>query len=218
MTLPADEMRLAAGASFVFSLKSALSLTTRYGERASKSPVCRERPQGLPLHKPAVDGEARAPSVTDFTAPPSIKAVEALRDLGTRTNLLKYAEWFATPAKGGEDLLSDAMLVVCDRCHRAAVGALAERRAIVAWFGGKEEPIEPDRWAPPKEPTPRERAEKIRDEAAQACADRFWGQCATKLDDAKALDPTGEAEPRAQGLRTSIREGTTPKPGPREKP
>jgi DNA-directed RNA polymerase specialized sigma24 family protein len=52
--------------------------------------------------------------VTDFTAPTSIKAVEALRDLKTRTNLLKYAAWFATPAVGAEDLLSEAMLLVCD--------------------------------------------------------------------------------------------------------
>jgi hypothetical protein len=99
-----------------------------------------------------------------------------------------------------------------------AIAAVAERRAIVAWFGGKEEPIQPDRWAPPKEPTPRERAEKLRDEAAQACADHLWGRCASRLDEAKALDPAGEGEPKAQGMRAAIREATTPRPGPPEKP
>jgi hypothetical protein len=87
-------------------------------------------------------------------------------------------------------------------CHSTAV------------YVSTEEPIGPDHWTPPKEPTPQERAAKLHDEAAEACVDHLWGRCASKLDEAKALDPAGEESLRPQPLRAQIREGTTLKPGP----
>lgn len=94
--------------------------------------------------------------------------------------------------------------------------------AIATWFKGKPEPVEPilpdnEKAAPP---TPHELAEKMRDEAEKGCANREWGTCTDRLNDAKKLDPAGESEDRVKRLRETIHENTTspPGPGPKAKP
>jgi hypothetical protein len=93
--------------------------------------------------------------------------------------------------------------------------AFVERGAIVAWIKGPPAPvpIEPDREVAPP-PTPRELAEKARDEAERACATGLWGRCYTRLNQARELDPAGESEPRVVGLRKAIVDGTTRRPPP----
>jgi len=90
--------------------------------------------------------------------------------------------------------------------------------AIVAWWNrSKPEPIQPDNERP-RPPSPRELAEKARDEADQACASSLWGLCRDKLDEASKLDPAGDSEERVKRMREAIRDGTTLEPGPPEKP
>lgn len=95
----------------------------------------------------------------------------------------------------------------------AVVGAggialVVERREVLAWLRNNEAPIEPDRWAPPRELTAVERAEKLRGEAEAACKGALWGLCAQKLDEAQKLDPAGESGALAQALREAVREHT----------
>ncbi len=95
----------------------------------------------------------------------------------------------------------------------AALGAGAlvlviERNEVVAWFKGDTR-IEPDHPVVPREPTPEERAEKLRDEAEKACAEERWGRCNDRLDEATKLDPAGETGARVQALRATIKERTT---------
>jgi hypothetical protein len=86
---------------------------------------------------------------------------------------------------------------------------LVERREVMAWLDGEPAKIEPDRWGPPREPTPREHAEALRKEAETSCQLELWGRCSTKLDEAMKLDPAGESQPRVQALRTLVKERTT---------
>ncbi len=92
------------------------------------------------------------------------------------------------------------------------VGGLAATQgpAIVAFFKGeKNEPIGPDN-EKPAQPTPREAAEKLRDEAIVACDGEMLGTCRDKLDQAKKLDPAGESEARVQEKRALIQSRVFP--------
>ncbi|HEX3345126.1 MAG TPA: hypothetical protein VHS09_11170 [Polyangiaceae bacterium] len=62
--------------------------------------------------------------------------------------------------------------------------------------------------------TPRERAARLREEALAACGAGELGACATKLDDAKRLDPAGESEPRVVAARAAIATAPAPSPVP----
>jgi hypothetical protein len=54
------------------------------------------------------------PPVLDYKAPSSTRAVAALEEGDTRARLLKFGTWFAGSDAGGEDLLADALMCVCD--------------------------------------------------------------------------------------------------------
>jgi hypothetical protein len=79
------------------------------------------------------------------------------------------------------------------------------RAAIVALFGHVE-PIGPDIYdaAPPRAPD-QELAARLRDNAYAACDATLWQACLDALDDARKLDPTGEADPRVQAARLLAR-------------
>jgi hypothetical protein len=86
------------------------------------------------------------------------------------------------------------------------VGAL-KGPAIVAYFRGP--PIGPDVEGPYR-PSPRELAEKLRDDAMGHCAQASWATCKAKLDEAAALDPAGESEARVVGARWEIENAGKP--------
>lgn len=88
-----------------------------------------------------------------------------------------------------------------------AVGA----PAVVAYLRGTPTPIGPDM---PREPRPPEvqLAERLRDEAIGRCAAGQWTECGAKLDEAKRLDPGGEAQPRVVKARAQIEEGAKEPP------
>jgi hypothetical protein len=81
-----------------------------------------------------------------------------------------------------------------------AAAAAAVVAATVAG-GSKHEPeaIGPDRPGPG--PTPVQQAKRLRNEAFAACDTQDLLMCGKKLDEAKALDPAGESEPRVVEAR-----------------
>jgi hypothetical protein len=80
-----------------------------------------------------------------------------------------------------------------------AIGAvtLLNHEAIVAYLRG--EPVGPSVAA-----SPAQRAASLRDEAFAACDAQRWEECTRKLDEAKALDPEGESEPRVVAARKAV--------------
>lgn len=90
-----------------------------------------------------------------------------------------------------------------------AIVTAAERNVVIAWF--RHEPIAPvptREFSPPKPPdlelTRQERANALRNEAYPACGRTAWTLCESKLDEAKALDPSGEQDPNVQTARREI--------------
>jgi hypothetical protein len=81
----------------------------------------------------------------------------------------------------------------------AAIAALA----LPSLGGGRA----PEAQVDPKNPSADAlaRAEKLRDDAARACAQGLWGSCAQKLDEATALDAAGEDAERVVHLRAVLR-------------
>lgn len=77
---------------------------------------------------------------------------------------------------------------------------------------GRNEPAPPDHPREPLSPEEQQAARiaTLRNEARAACDAKDWKACASKLDDAKALDPAGEIDPRVQGMRDAIAAATTP--------
>jgi hypothetical protein len=96
--------------------------------------------------------------------------------------------------------------------------ALMNRRAIVAYFNGDE--IRPDdQWLPWRpSPTPEQRAASIREDAYAACQQEHWQECKAKLDDAKRIDPAGDAQPRVVKVRQAIEEAQAADAGDPLKP
>jgi hypothetical protein len=78
--------------------------------------------------------------------------------------------------------------------------------AMMALFrrGDHRWDIGPDEAGLPWNEVARHQAEKLRDEADEACGLQLWARCSARLDDAKALDPAGESEERVQRWRQKI--------------
>ena len=74
---------------------------------------------------------------------------------------------------------------------------------IVAWFGPV--PIGPDDGGVfPRQPPPQELAESLRSRARSECSLGELDGCQRDLDEARALDPAGEARPEVVELRKTI--------------
>jgi hypothetical protein len=78
---------------------------------------------------------------------------------------------------------------------------LWKREAIVAWLSPA--PIVPDD-APFTLPRVDRRAAALREDALGACAAREFARCAAGLDEARRLDPAGEADPQVAAARRAI--------------
>jgi hypothetical protein len=90
-------------------------------------------------------------------------------------------------------------------------GIVTEAPAIVAHLRGTPTPIASD--APPEPRRPEmQLAERLRDEAIGRCAAGQWAECGAKLDEAKRIDPGGEAQPRVVKARGQIEEGAKEPP------
>lgn len=107
----------------------------------------------------------------------------------------------------------------------AAAAALVVTAFVLWRLFHKEEPITqpvPERRpAPtiaPEEPV-LERARALRDEAFESCERSAWKDCLDKLDEAKALDPAGDTEPRVGAARSRANDALqiqSPAPAPSE--
>jgi hypothetical protein len=88
-----------------------------------------------------------------------------------------------------------------------AAAALAAGALLVV---ARREPVTTTHGNPyatqPPEPTPRDRAEALRQNAYAACDRRAWAECRRLLDEAKGLDPEGDADPRVKTRRDAIRD------------
>jgi hypothetical protein len=93
------------------------------------------------------------------------------------------------------------------------VAALVNRDAIVAYVKGGEA-IGPDHAVMSPAQV---RAAALRGEAFAACDAKRWAECTGKLDEATALDPAGESDPRVVAARKAVSDAT-PVEGPPEKP
>jgi hypothetical protein len=145
--------------------------------------------------------EARVPSTEQLLAGAARAAERRQARERARVVVLKPARtrtrWAA--------LLAAATLGVLFASVVASNGA-----AILAFLKGGAE-IGPDDAGPlrPRE-TPQERAEKLRDEAEDACRGKLWSVCDDKLDQADKLYPAGWMDPREQRLRQAVYDGQNP--------
>lgn len=82
--------------------------------------------------------------------------------------------------------------------------------AVVVWLKrrAEPEPIAHDPRAVPIDP----RAEQIRKDALERCAASDWRRCVDGLDDAKRLDPAGDARPEVQKARDDAAKALEPSP------
>lgn len=113
------------------------------------------------------------------------------------------------------------------RAELAAVAILLTL-AFVAWRLLREPAPqaitpEPDVVAPPdhvgpaplpEPPSAPERAAALRREALEACAEERWQPCLDQLDEARRLDPAGEAATEVQRARERANRGLAPAPDP----
>jgi hypothetical protein len=94
----------------------------------------------------------------------------------------------------------------------AAAGAAAlvatEGGAIVTALRGNPHDIGPDRPGPA--PPPEQYASRLRDEAIASCHAGDLETCRAKLDEAKALDPAGETDPRVVQARETLTAAPVP--------
>jgi hypothetical protein len=93
------------------------------------------------------------------------------------------------------------------------ITALAAAAAVIVLIGGfvlNQEPIvaHPPPW------TPHDGAEQLRSDADGFCRIADWAQCKNHLDQAAALDPTGEAEEQVKRMRAQIAEAGSKQPAP----
>jgi len=81
---------------------------------------------------------------------------------------------------------------------------------LLLWARGRDEHVSsprPSYVAPPPE-TPAEHATRLRRDAKTACDASDFVTCRARLDDARALDPDGEATPEVRQLRDVVRKAT----------
>jgi hypothetical protein len=100
----------------------------------------------------------------------------------------------------------------------ASVFAVLKGPDLLVWWRGPTLPIAQID-AAPEPPAALVRAEALRDEAERACSQSLWGACQQRLDDAMALDPGGEGQPRVLRMRGAIAAARPDlAPGPEQRP
>src|SRR5690606_24791075 len=107
------------------------------------------------------------------------------------------------------------------KAELAAV-ALVVALALVAWRLLREpapqavtpEPDPPPTTAPPRDPSPLERAHELRRAAFAACDDGRWQACLDGLEEARQLDPAGDRDDAVQDARRLVERRLAPPPAP----
>jgi hypothetical protein len=93
-----------------------------------------------------------------------------------------------------------------------AAAAAAVVAVEVSGSHGGQEAVGPDAAGLPPEPW--KEARRLRDEALAACSAQDLATCGKKLDEAKALDPAGEADARVVEARKLLTPAQVPTPTP----
>lgn len=98
----------------------------------------------------------------------------------------------------------------------AAVAALGVLLFVAwRWWKRDELAIAPERLPAPTAPAPEaplRRANQLREEARRACDEARWAECLRSLDDARALDPEGDAAEAMRALRKQADDALRPPP------
>jgi hypothetical protein len=92
----------------------------------------------------------------------------------------------------------------------AAVASMAVAAGVLAVVAMRRPDADGVAQGRPHDTTPQQRAAKLRDEAYGACAETEWARCAAKLDEARELDPEGEADPRVMAARRAVSDARHP--------
>ncbi len=101
----------------------------------------------------------------------------------------------------------------------AAVALLAILVGGILWLAKRDIDPKPEIVRePPVEPTPEERAERLRHAAYEHCDDARWQDCLDGLDAAKQIDPRGDEAARVGGARRAAAKGLAPKPQQKSAP
>lgn len=207
-----DTTDLAAGWGFVEDLLAAEELERL--EKLTDAELAAE------LKADGLDAE-RLPGATELVAAGAERAREPDAARGWRhvekllqegkldaSRLPSAAELVARASAGSGRSEAAKVVPIASRRRARLVAALAavaavplvalaygSRLALVAAWNG--------------EPTPHERAEALRSEAIASCDAALWQACRRKLDEALAMDPDGEAQPRVQAARRAIESSET---------
>jgi hypothetical protein len=86
--------------------------------------------------------------------------------------------------------------------------------AIVALFKGNGDIRADDAGRMWRNEIAHRQADKLRDDAENACQLRLWGACESSLDEAMKQDPAGESEERVERMRKMVDEAARAEAGP----
>jgi RNA polymerase sigma factor (sigma-70 family) len=199
----------------------------------------RRRRREAPARSDAIEGATGTAGMADLDPRGEAAAHEerdllrwATRQLPAEGDAQKTLEWMMHEAEGEKlEAIAERERIPATRVRqrvsrmraffrdrwRAELAMVAAALTIavlawVAWHGAKSPPIARD-------PTPSvdRRAERMRDRARDACAKSEWRACVDGLDEARAIDPAGDAAPDVQSLRAAAAEALAP-PRPRLPP
>jgi hypothetical protein len=156
--------------------------------------------------RPAYDAEIVVPSLERLLEKAAELANEAPPRQGVALAVEPHAPQEAPRAKAGRPLrrLRPVWLAAAMLGALLLVLALMNGAAIVATFKGETIRPDDDRFPWKAAPTPAERAASLRDQALAACDGAQWTECASKLDQARAIDPAGETAPRVAAARKAV--------------
>jgi hypothetical protein len=111
-------------------------------------------------------------------------------------------------SRGANEPRARAVRWVAWAAAAALVGAVA--LVLARRDDGVAQPAPAD--AAPRDPEAQRReAARLRAEASDACARSQWTRCEENLDQARALDPAGEADPSVARLRDAVRAAARPR-------
>jgi RNA polymerase sigma factor (sigma-70 family) len=148
------------------------------------------------LHEAAVERDPQAADWVVRSAVHGEKQTELAEEAGVPVDRVrKRIERLSTWLRENASKLAALFLVVVG----GAWAVMTRDKGEVA------HPAPPDR--PEEEGTPAHRAAALRSKAASECGALQWRACLKSLDDARGIDPAGDAEPRVQRLRHDAEAG-----------
>jgi hypothetical protein len=155
------------------------------------------------LSKDELEAELRA---AGFTPEDVVALGDRARREGARARELEKARREVVRGSEARARPATRWALILAAALGAGVVAVVGVPPIVAYFRG------PSSTEPPTDGRDLRYAGEQRKDAFKACAESRWQDCASKLDDAKRLDPAGEADPGVVEARRAVRRAQAPVP------